>query len=60
MWDTGRVATRREQLYAMTHDERVEHVREAWSTDLEQAAGEFRSTLKEKGIELQVERGLER
>lgn len=44
----------------MTHDERVEHVREAWSTDLEQAAGEFRSTLKEKGIELQVERGLER
>jgi len=54
------MATRRDQLYAMTHAERVEHVRKAWSTDLGQAPGKFQTALEAKGIELQVERGLER
>jgi len=60
VWDTVRMATRRDQLYAMTHAERVEHVRKAWSTDLGQAPGKFQTALEAKGIELQVERGLER
>lgn len=60
MWDTVLVATRREQLYAMTHAERVEHVRDAWSTDLELAPAAFRSTLEAKVVELQAERGLDR
>lgn len=54
------MATRREQLYVMTHAERVEHVRGAWSIDLEQAPTEFRSTLQAKGVELQAERELDR
>ena len=56
----GPMATRREQLYVMTHAERVEHVRGAWSIDLEQAPTEFRSTLQAKGVELQAERELDR